>query len=231
VIIQPTAQQIANACYDAATLDNQFCDLFERHLGPGQGPNDEDPGQIIDGTLDQVPLNYAALRARGIDVELGYRRDIEGFGMLSGRLVYTHVLQLDQFFNPADPTFANRVLSELGDPQDAFNIDLGWTSGPLTLGYQLRYLSKMVLNQYEDFFSVQGRPPQDADWADRQFYPSVVYHDVRLGFDVNKQFNFYMGIDNFTNRKPPLGATGIGVGSGIYDVRGRFFYAGAVAKF
>lgn len=231
VIIQPTAQQIANACYDAATLDNQFCDLFERHLGPGQGPNDEDPGQIIDGTLDQVPLNYAALRARGIDVELGYRRDIEGFGMLSGRLVYTHVLQLDQFFNPADPTFANRVLSELGDPQDAFNIDLGWTSGPLTLGYQLRYLSKMVLNQYEDFFSVQGRPPQDADWADRQFYPSVVYHDVRLGFDVNKQFNFYMGIDNFTNRKPPLGATGIGAGSGIYDVRGRFFYAGAVAKF
>ena len=28
-----------------------------------------------------------------------------------------------------------------------------------------------------------------------------------------------------------LGLTGIGGGSGIYDVRGRFFYAGAVAKF
>lgn len=231
VIVSPSAQQIANACYDAATLNNQFCELFERNAGPGQGPNDEDPGQILDGTLDQVPLNYAALKVRGIDVELGYRRDIEGFGALSGRFVYTHVLQQDQFLNPADPTFANQVMSELGDPQDAFNIDLSLKTGPVTLGYQFRYLGKMVLNLYEDFFSVQGRAPQDADWADRQFYPSVVYHDVRLGIEANDRFNFYMGVDNATNRKPPLGLTGIGAGSGIYDSRGRFFYAGAVAKF
>jgi outer membrane receptor protein involved in Fe transport len=59
----------------------------------------------------------------------------------------------------------------------------------------------------------------------------VFYHDLRLGIEVNKNFNFYTGIDNVTNRKPPLGLTGIGAGSSIYDVRGRFFYAGAVAKF
>lgn len=43
-------------------------------MGPEQGPNDDDLGQILDDTLDQVPLNYAALKARGIDVEFGYRR-------------------------------------------------------------------------------------------------------------------------------------------------------------
>lgn len=59
----------------------------------------------------------------------------------------------------------------------------------------------------------------------------MFYHDVRASVDVNKQFNFYLGVDDITNRKPPLGGTGIGGGSGIYRNIGRFFYAGAVAKF
>ncbi len=89
----------------------------------------------------------------------------------------------------------------------------------------------MYLNTYEDFNSVQGREPENADYADRQKYPSVFYHDVRVGFDATKDFNFYAGIDNLTNRKPPLGSTGIGGFSSIYENRGRFFYAGAIAKF
>jgi outer membrane receptor protein involved in Fe transport len=88
-----------------------------------------------------------------------------------------------------------------------------------------------VLNTIEDITSVQGRPPENADYADIRSYPSVIYHDLRLGLDATDKFNFYFGIDNVGNRKPPLGLTGIGGGSGIFDVRGRFFYAGAVAKF
>ena len=38
----------------------------------------------------------------------------------------------------------------------------------------------------------------------------------------------YGGIDDIANKKPPLGATGIGGGSGIYRNIGRFFYAGFV---
>ena len=60
---------------------------------------------------------------------------------------------------------------------------------------------------------------------------SVLYSDVRVGIDVTKDYNFYLGVDNLTNTKPPLGLTGIGAGSSIYDVRGRYFYAGFVAKF
>ncbi|MCJ8156792.1 TonB-dependent receptor domain-containing protein [Sphingomonas sp. LaA6.9] len=231
VITAPTAQQIVNACYDAPDLNNQFCQLFERNLTNSQGPNDEDPGQILDGTLDQIPLNYAALKVRGIDVEGAYNRDIEGLGKLGLRLVYTHMIQNDEFLNPADPTFANQLNKELGDPQDAFNFDVNLETGPFKLGYQMRYISKMVLNQYEDFFSKQGRAPQDADYADRTYYPSVLYHDARVGIEANEKFEFYFGVDNITNRKPPLGLTGITEGGGIYDVRGRFFYAGAKATF
>ncbi|MCJ8157864.1 TonB-dependent receptor domain-containing protein [Sphingomonas sp. LaA6.9] len=232
VITAPSAQQIVNACYDAPTLDNQFCSLFQR-AGAGGGPRGEIQGRILEGTLQQVLLNYAKLKVRGIDVQASYQRNIEGVGDLSTRVIWTHVFQNDQYLFPDDPNRANQLLMELGDPEDAFNWNLNLKTGPWTLGYQMRYIGKMILNgaQYEDFFSKQGRPPQNADWADRAFYPSVVYHDIRAAIDVNEKFNFYIGVDNVTNRVPPLGQTGIGAGSGIYSNIGRFFYAGATAKF
>ena len=39
------------------------------------------------------------------------------------------------------------------------------------------------------------------------------------------------GADNLTDRLPPLGSTGIGAGSAIFDNIGRRFYAGVLAKF
>ena len=231
VIVAVSAQSIVNTCYDLPTLDNQFCALFDRYRGAGTGPNNEVPGQILQQNMEVLPLNFASYKARGIDAELGYRKNVEGLGTLSTRFVYTHNFQRSNFTNPADPTFENRILSELGTPQDEFlwNIDLA--TGPLTLGYSLRYIGKQVTNAYEDFFSLQGRPPQDADWADTIWYPSVVYHDVRVGYDVNDDYNFYLGVDNVANKKPPFGLTGTGDGSGIYSTRGRFFYAGVTTKF
>ncbi|MBV8686472.1 MAG: TonB-dependent receptor [Alphaproteobacteria bacterium] len=229
VISSIAAQTIVNQCYDQPTLQNPFCSLFQR-AGASGGPRGEIPFQILEGSLLQSSLNFAKLKARGIDTEIAYRHRFD-FGTIGGRLTYTHVLQRDNFLNPADPTFANRIMYELGDPRDAFNFNLDLKTGPYTFGYQARFIGKQYLNTYEDYNSLQGRAPENADYADIKFYPSVFYHDVRLGFDASDKFNFYIGIDNALNRKPPLGLTGIGAGSAIYDVRGRFFYAGAVAKF
>ena len=230
VITSLSAQAILNACYDQADINNQFCDLFER-AGPGGGPQGEIPGQILENSLEVVPLNFAKLKTRGIDAELSYRRKIDGIGALSARVNYTHVFQNDQFLNPIDPGRANQVLLELGEPQDAANFNLGLKSGPITLGYQLRYIGKMTTFTYESFFSKQGRVPENPDVAEERFYPAVFYHDARIGIDAGERFNFYIGVDNILNRNPPFGLSGIGAGSGIYSNRGRFFYAGAVAKF
>jgi outer membrane receptor protein involved in Fe transport len=43
--------------------------------------------------------------------------------------------------------------------------------------------------------------------------------------------NAYLGVDNATNRIPPYGLTGTGAGSGIYEARGRFAYAGVKVQF
>ena len=224
------AQAVANACYDTPSFPNVFCGQFER-AGPSGGPHGEQPFQIIEGSLLAAPLNYAKLTAKGIDTEIAYRRQIGDLGRLDTRFTYTHVLDRSNFVSTTDPNFKDVQMLELGDPKDAFNWNTSLQHGRFTFGYQMRYIGRMVLNTYEDFFSVQGRPPQNPDYSNRKFYPAKFYHDIRLGIDVTRKFNFYLGVDNVTNTIPPYGLTGIGGGSAIYDNRGRFMYAGVKANF
>ncbi len=242
VIAAVGALQIVQTCVDLPTTDNPFCALIQRNPGPGRGPREEVPGQILQGTLVAASANYASLRRKGIDFEVAYRRALGGNNRLDTRLIYTHQIQNSNFVNPAIPNFENRILSELGDPQDEFQWNVDLKINRVTFGYQMRYISKMVVNLYEDFFEVPGActpgtggtqncPPFDADYADTRFYPSRLYHDARVNFEVNRDTNFYVGVDNFTGTTPPLGLTGIGEGSGIYNIRGRQFYAGIKTRF
>ncbi|HEX9946824.1 MAG TPA: TonB-dependent receptor [Allosphingosinicella sp.] len=229
VIASVAAQTIVNQCVDSPTIENPFCGAFQR-AGASGGPRGEQPFRILEGSLLSAGLNFASLKVRGVDTEVAYRKKFD-WGTASLRGTWTHTIQNDTFLNPTNPDFANRLLRELGDPQDEVNVNASIKAGKYTLGYQVRWIGKQYLNTYEDYNELNGLPPQNADYADRVYYPAVFYHDVRFGIDVTERFNFYMGIDNVTNRLPPLGLTGVGGGSGIFDVRGRNFYAGAIAKF
>nr|WP_295371388.1 TonB-dependent receptor [uncultured Sphingosinicella sp.] len=237
VISSASAQQIVNGCYDQPSLDNQFCALFERFQGPGTGPFSEQPGEVLGNTTIQAPLNFARRVRRGIDFEAAYRTTLMEDLRFDSRIIYTHQLKNSNFQNPTLPNFENRLLSELGDPQDEFRLDVDLTSGPFTFGYELRYISSQFVNAFEDFNALQDRPPQDADYADIQKYPAVFYHDVRFDWKIKnggenaQDLNFFFGIDNVFDREPPLGLTGTGAGSAIYSIRGRNFYAGFRARF
>ncbi len=196
------------------------------------------PFRVIEGSLQQITLNYARRNARGIDVEAAYAREIGSFGRLGSRLVYTHTLGRNDYLDPTNPARADMVLSELGDPRNAFNLNFDLARGPLTVGYELRYIGPMALDAAENYLTVQDRGPQNADFADRLQYPSVIYHDVRAGYDFTDALNGYVGVDNVTNKEPPLGLVGstsatspTTAQSSIYNVRGRFFFAGAKYKF
>lgn len=230
VIGNPNGQQILNACYDGATLNTSFCGLFRR-AGAGGAAGGEVPFQIIEGSLQQILINNAKRQTRGVDVEARFSREIPGFATLSTRLTYTHVFQKNDFFDPSNPKRANQTLLELGDPKDAFNVSTSFKRGSATLGFQFRYIGKQVLNTFEDFFSVQGRAPENADFASSKFYPATFYQDVSLSLDVNARFNIRIGVDNVFNRQPPFGLAGAGGGSSIYDVRGRYFHAGVTSRF
>jgi outer membrane receptor protein involved in Fe transport len=230
VITAPSAQQILNSCYDAPSLSQGFCSLFQR-VGAGQtGPNGEEAYRVIEGSLQQTLLNYAKLQTRGIDVNLAYSHNIGGV-RLSSTLAYTHQLQNDAFIDPSQPGFADTILGEAPSPKDRVTWNINSDFGPVNFNYQFRYLSKQSFGAIEDLKEFQGRPAQNADVYDIPYYPDVLYMDARLGFDIEGGSQFYVGIDNLTNRVPPLGATGTALGSGIFEPIGRRFYAGFTARF
>jgi outer membrane receptor protein involved in Fe transport len=238
VITAPTAQQIMDACYDAPDLNNQFCGLFQR-WGAAGGPqwdgvtvNDpQSPYALVNGSLQQTLLNYASSTARGIDFEVGYAHDIGNIGNLNTRLIYTRMLQIDNYLDPANPDSPDQVLYELGDPKNSFNWNTDLKTGNLQFSYQLRYIGRQVINFAEDVFEVGGRPPNNADYAERKYHSGVFYSDVRAAYDISEDWNAYLGVDNAFDRVPPLGLTGTGGGSGIYESRGRFWYAGVKVNF
>lgn len=154
----------------------------------------------------------------------------------------TRVIKSSNYVNPLDTTFEDRLLEELGTPKNEFvwNVDLKVNS--LTIGYRGHYISPMYLNNYEDFNGLNNgnalnANPQNADYADVWQYPAVMYHDLRVQWDlkdlagIGKSFQFYAGVNNVLDKKPPFSLTGIGSGSAIYDFRGRTFYTGFRAGF
>jgi outer membrane receptor protein involved in Fe transport len=245
VIVSLSAQAIVNGCYDAPTLSNPFCGLFQRWQGPGAGPFGEVPGQVLGNSLLSGPQNFAKRVRKGIDTEVAYRTTV-GPVKLDTRLIYTHNIQISNFQDPTFLQLENRILGELGDPQDEFRWDVALTHGPFTLGYQMSYIGKMAVSTaYEDQNEAPGAcnpitgacPPFNADFADDKSYPAVFYHDIRLDYNIKslggigKDYLFFVGVDNFTNKKPPLGTTATGAGSAIYNVLGRRFFAGFRARF
>ncbi|MEO6716585.1 MAG: TonB-dependent receptor [Novosphingobium sp.] len=250
VIVALTAQNIANACYDQPTLANPFCGLFRR-VRSGTGPFGEVPGQIEGNTLLSAPFNFAKRVRRGIDTNLDYNIGLGNDFKLSTNLKYSHVFQNSNYENPTLPDFENRILSELGDPQDEFLWSVDLKKGPFTFGYEMHFIGPMYVGAYEDFNALQDRPPQDADASEIARFPSVFYHNIRFEWDMDKSgiaknFLFYAGVDNLFNKTPPFGSTGAGGSGGggandrpgsqnsnaaIYSVRGRQLYAGIRAKF
>jgi outer membrane receptor protein involved in Fe transport len=233
VIAAASAQQIVDLCYD----QGEFCNLFTRNNTATTGPNGEAPGQIISQSLIQAGLNFASLKRRGIDVQLNYNHSLSADASLSVRAYYTHTIKDSDYIDPTRPNFETRNLGQLGDPKDELKFNADLTVGKFTVGYGAHYIGPMLTTAYANLFPIDGNPPLNADIIDTQYYPSVVYHDIRFSVQIGstktsrKGFEWFFGIDNFTDVHPPLGATGTGSGSAIYDVMGRTFFSGVRATF
>jgi len=243
VIVSLSAQAIANGCYDQPTINNPLCAVFTRFRGPGTSPGGFAPGQILENSLVSAPVNFAKRVREGIDFNLAYRTKLSNRVRLDTNVIYVHGLTSSNFENPSLPDFENQILTELGDPKDELRLDADLTVGEFTFGYRFRYIGPMYVNAFEDFnplpsaCTAAGCPPNNSDYADIRKFPRVYYHDLRFAWDLKnlagfgKGFQFYFGVDNLLDRHPPLGSTGTGSGSAIYDVRGRSYYGGFRARF
>ncbi len=241
-------QQIITLCYtNPSGINNPFCATVNRDPATGLFA---EPAVISGG------VNFAAQRTKGIDLDVAYRKTFDNGHRLSARLIATKVLRLTNFTNPAFPTVPNRQLSELGDPALSASFSLGYDFGDFDLLYAARYIGKQTIGAYEAQNSYIGQcplagtfigqtginggtctpgsivrlAPQNADQFPQIFYPDVLYHDIRVGFDVGTDFRFYAGVNNLLDRQPPLGLLGT-AGGDPFDSFGRNFFFGINADF
>jgi outer membrane receptor protein involved in Fe transport len=225
VIASVDAQTILDACYDAPSLNNDFCGL----INPRQSG-----GLFARPALLQSVVNYASRRAKGIDVDASYTYRLDENNKVALRAVGTWVRDRTNFPYLDTPDRPDRVHGELGDPIWNVNFSADLTHKNFTLGYQLRYIGRQSITDWEAQHDTNGVPALDPYYADQIYYPKVIYHALRASVDVNDQFRFYGGVDNLTDEKPPYGLLGVGGNAtgndGIYDNIGRFMYVGVSVK-
>jgi outer membrane receptor protein involved in Fe transport len=215
------AQTILNQCVDLPTINNQYCAVVF--------PRNSD-STFATPTLLSSGINFAKYAADGIDFELAYRKTFANGHRFDFHGILTKVIRRTNFTSPTDPKFGDRILSELGDPAYAANASINYTANKLGIRYSVNYFSHQTIGAYENYFSFEGRPPQNADLTSQVYYPSALYHAVKLTFDATKKYQFYVGVDNLFNKKPPFGLLG-NEGGNAYDPYGRYMYAGAKLDF
>lgn len=243
VIFTLTPQKVLELCYDSTTgIDNFFCRQVTRLPNgtfAGQA-NVRHAGATV--TLNNTgfsslgqPFNYAKQETSGIDVDINYSFAFNEDITLTTRGIVSYLINRDAYPDITDPTFRDRIKSELGDPEWRFQMSTQLKVGSVTVGHKMQYIGKQILflsgnGQYETFFGIDGRAPLDPDAAPFAYYSPQWYHDFRLEIDATERFKFYAGVDNVFDRLPPLDLLGTEAGS-PYDPTGRFFYAGFRAKF
>lgn len=216
------AQQILNLCYDSSTgINNVYCQLISRNSD----------STIANNGILAAGVNFAKQKTSGIDVDYAYNHTMRNGDKLGLSLLATWIAQRDNYTNPSAPNFATRQKSNLGDPEFEFNLTASYTHGPFTLRYQAQYIGPQTIGAYEAQNYFDGRVATNLDQYPQVYYPSITYHNFRLATTVNKQFQFYAGVDNAFNTLPPFGLFGNGANDGIYDPYGRTYYAGVKVNY
>ncbi|MGH6785677.1 MAG: TonB-dependent receptor domain-containing protein [Novosphingobium sp.] len=239
------AQTIINLCYDSPSgIANPFCATVNRASGTGLFVQ---PAVISGG------VNFAAFKTEGVDFDLQYRRTFDNGQKLSIRGIATWVRRLDQFVDPTNPINPDRLRGELGDPIWGANLYTNYDFGKVDVTYNMRYIGRQTIGTWEAQHSYNGICPasgltgfsggtctpgqlsvldaQNNDLTAEIYYPAAFYHNIRVNFELaDKKYNFYVGVDNFTDKKPPFGLLGT-AGGDPYDTYGRYMYAGFKANF
>ncbi|MGH6613292.1 TonB-dependent receptor plug domain-containing protein [Sphingomonas sp.] len=208
-------QQLAELCVDQPSLQNIFCSSITRQQGAA---GNAAAGNILGFTV--MPQNVASFQTAGLDLNINYLVRTAHLGTFNIRAVGGYLNKLNFVGTPgADPT-DERGTSDAFAPKYQANLDVTWNSGPVTLNYGLSWFDKTL--RYSKLI-MAGDPDYVA--PEYVYYKARWQHDIYAAFDVDKRFQFFMGVNNVFNQEPDVGANTYPVSS-----VGRYIYAGAKVK-
>lgn len=241
-----TGAEIAEACVDLPSTNNQFCDSIQR---------DPNNGGAISG-FTSGNINLAVLRARGIDFEARYSFDAPfgngDWGTFQLSAVGTHFLER---FTESDPVIAQTIaaiedpveqelqildqaqvsdlLNVIGNPEWIINFGVNWDLDRLNIGWRGRYVDSTLQFSNEDATDavIQNGVAMiipNVGLADPSQLTtgSAIEHDINVSYDITDDIQLFGGVNNLTDREPFLGSLARPV-----SPRGRFFFFGVSGEF
>ena len=239
---------VLNACAQNGTP--ALCALV--HRVPGNGYS------LWLGTAGYVTatnVNAGFLKTSGIDVEANYRLPLSNFGMdklgsLAFHLTGTYLMSLID--NPGVPrTNSSGQVVTTFDCAGLYGVSTCGTPSPkwrhqfrttwrtpwsgLEISGQWRYFGAVDFQGVStNPFLVHAISPVDAHLGAQSYF------DLSAQMKVHDRMTFRLGVNNITDKAPPLVASGSGGTNalyngntypGVYDALGRYLFAGFTADF
>lgn len=187
-ISQVNDRDIVDNCYDSTSLDNQFCTAFTRNRDPNSSTF------LSFNFLRQSQLNFGSLKTSGVDIAAQYQFAV-GEIDFSVRTTAAYVSELDEFFDPSDPTNVDPELGELQRPQWAGGINVSANYNDFQFGYNLTYIGQTALRDVE----IETR---EATFGDAGFAGRAYIHDINASYRINETLTLYGGVNNLADRQP-----------------------------
>jgi len=204
-----SAQDIVNSCYDAPSLDNQYCALFTRNRTPSS------PTFLGFNYLRQTQLNFSGLEASGVDFAANYRIELPEtnrgpLGVVTLGVAGTYLEDRNDFPFVQEPDRPNPEKEELNFPEVALNTTVRW---------QIEDVTFSLFSNYQGRQALPGVEIETAQNFTPAFAESFWTHDASLRWEVRPEIDLTLGVNNLGDKEPFIGSQFTPV-SGI----GRFFF-------
>lgn len=221
-------QDIVNNCVDASGgPDQSFCSLFTR---------DPTTGDI--DFVESTYLNASKLETSGWDLTVSYQRGIDDLtanlgalkamdGNFTVALTVNHLDKLRLFAFQDRPEEQEINEQTIGNPEWKLLSNITYEQGPVRVAWKTRFVSRSVrYNRDPERDGAESISPSQIE--------PVWYHDVVVRWKLPDRldgFEVYAGINNLFDEEPPLGVVQGDGTDAIYDLNGRYAFAGLRARF
>lgn len=218
--IVSTDRQIAlNSCYNGSATT--FCSFITRRPA-AVGANSAGSLDLIDTAV----TNSGGTETEGVDVTATWNGNL-GPGRLIVRGAYTHVRK--GFNRPLPGAAEDPFAGEIGAAKNKGSVTLGYKWGAFNISSNTTVIGKSSLDN--TFLAEFDLPPEAITFKRK------VYNDFQLSYELRKQVELYVGIDNAFDTDPPAiisglpgNTTGAETDAGTYDPIGRRYYVGLRVK-
>lgn len=209
-ISQLGAQTILDNCVDASGgLDPFFCAAIDRD------PTTNDVEFVTSGFI-----NAAAFETTGIEAQVRYGTNLEGFGLpgqISVNFAVNYLDKLNIFEFQSRPEEINQEAGEVGDPEWQFRNSVSYQLDDLTVLWTSRFIDRSAR------FDVTDDTEEDLSPG---FVGSILTHDLQATYALYENTRVSIGVRNITNKVPP----GHNLNP-IYDLLGRRVVANLLFEF